>query len=152
MKHVLLVLIIISAFVVSCKNNPTGKELLPELDQTDSVALVYYRVADIDSSYTYLPLNDEEFIKEIIEDVNGEVQEEAKCAKEGEILCYKSGQKLITISFSYATKECIQFRCERDGNKFQFKMSEDVKDKLTKFKSFARDPEQDGAAFSSGAK
>lgn len=145
MKYVLLVLIILSALFISCSNHPTGKELMVNIAQTDSIELIYYRAAGDENKYTHLPLNDEEFIQEIVDDLNEQAREKADCLKEGAIRCYDGGKELNKIFFSYNTKDCIQFCYNKDGVEYRFKMSEDVKEKLLKFKSFARDPEQDSS-------
>jgi hypothetical protein len=141
MKYILLVLVVFSTIVISCKSKPTGKELMPEMLETDSIELIYFRTPDSVRYFTYLPLTDEEFIREIVEDVTGEVQEENPCSKEGKIYCFRKGQIFNTIFFAYTTEDCSLFRYIKNGNLYHFKMSKDVKEKLAKFKSFAREPQ-----------
>ena len=142
MKYVLLSIVIVSACIVSCKNNPSGKELMPEISQTDSILIVYFRSADSVENI-FLPLNDEEFIEEIVHDLSAKVQDNENCKPDGRIHCYQNGQQLNTITFAYSTKDCNQFQCVNKGDTFQFNISDDVKEKLLKFKSFAREQEQD---------
>lgn len=133
-----------SFIVMSCKEKITGKKLMPEMQQTDSIELIYFKSPDSTRYFTYLPMNDSTFIKSIVDDVNGEVQPENPCMKEGKIYCFKKGQVFNTIFFAAADKDCTLFRYIKNGNLYYFKMSGDVKEKLLKFKSFAREPSPAG--------
>ena len=138
--RLLISFFIFSCIVAGCKEKITGKKLMPDMQQTDSIELIYFKSPDSTRYFTYLPMNDSSFIKSIIDDVNGEVQPENPCMKEGKIYCFKKGQIFNTIFFAVADKNCTLFRFIKNGNLYYFKMSDDVKEKLLKFKSFAREP------------
>lgn len=127
-------------YACSNKSKTTGAALFPEMAQTDSVELIYFRTPDSPRFFTYLPTTDKEFIQALVKDVSGEVQPENPCMKEGKIYCFTKGEIRNTIYFAYVDPGCVVLRFIKNGKLYYFPMSETVKKKLTDYKSMAREP------------
>ena len=140
MKAIKLTLFILIVGAFSCKSKLTGKELMPDMKQTDSVEILFFKNPENQRFYTYLPVKDKEFIYDLVTDVSGEVQPENPCIKEGKIYCFKNGQIFNTIFFAYADPECSFLRFIKNGKLYYFSMSESIKKNLIEYKQLAWEP------------
>ena len=118
MKFLILYLAVITACFASCsdKKKTTGKVLMPEMLQTDSVQIIYFKSPDEPRYFTYISVNDPAFITSFVKDVTGETRPENPCKKEGKIYCYKKGEVFNTIFFAYLDDECTFLRYIKNGN------------------------------------
>ena len=128
--------------VQSCSDNGivTGKDLMPEMLQTDSVQIIYFKSPDEPRYFTYASTKDAAFIRALINDVTAETQAENPCKKEGKIYCYQKGNVFNTIFFAYIDKECTFLRYIKNGNLYYFRMSDQLKQGLANYKSTAIEP------------
>lgn len=135
-------LFIVLVCIISCldKQKPTGKDLMPEMLQTDSVQIIYFKSPDQPRYFTYIAVNDRSFINALIKDVTDETQIENPCIKEGKIYCYKNGEIFNTIFFAYLDNNCTFLRYIKNGNLYYFKMSDEVKNQLQQYKPRAVEP------------
>jgi hypothetical protein len=140
MKAIKLTLFILIIGACSCKSKLTGKELMPDMMQTDSVEILFFKSPENQRFYTYLPVKDKEFIHDLVTDVSGEVQPENPCIKEGKIYCFKNGQIFNTIFFAYTDPECSLLRYIKNGNLYYFPIGETTKKKLIEYKKAAWEP------------
>ena len=126
----------------SCSDNDivTGKDLMPEMLQIDSVQIIYFKSPDDPRYFTYASTNDAVFIRALINDVTAETQAENPCKKEGKIYCYRKGEVFNTIFFAYVDRECTFLRYIKNGNLYYFKMSDLLKKTLANYKSTAIEP------------
>ena len=126
----------------SCSDNHivTGKDLMPEMLQTDSLQIIYFKSTDEPRYFTYASTNDPVFIRALTNDVTAETQAENPCKKEGKIYCYRKGEVFNTIFFAYLDGGCTFFRYIKNGNLYYFNMSDQVKKGLSGYKSTAIEP------------
>lgn len=134
------------ACMFSCSNKKkvTGKDLMPEMVQTDSVQIIYFKSPDEPRFFTYTSVNDKSFISSLVNDVMGETQSENPCVKEGKIYCYKKGEIFNTIFFAYRDNECTFLRYIKNGNLYYFEMSKEVKEYLQRNKLLSLEPVPSG--------
>jgi hypothetical protein len=148
-----LFLIVLTAFVAACDTGSIrGEDLMPEMAQTDSLELIYFRSPDSPRYFTYLPTTDKELIDALVKDVSGKVQPENQCMKEGKIYCFKKGEITNTIFFAYTASDCNVLRYIKNGKLYYFPLSEGLRKKLERYKLTAREPSAVAAAFLSNNK
>ena len=128
------------AAACSGKKKVTGMDLYPEMQETDSLDLIFFKTPEDQRWFTYAPSTDKELINALVSDVSGEVQPENPCLKEGKIYCYKKGQIFNTIYFAYLDENCRFMRYIKNGNLYYFPLSETVQKKLAEFKAIAKEP------------
>jgi hypothetical protein len=133
-------ILLIVLFAISCKGKMTGDDLMPEMAQTDSLELIFFKTPDSTRFFTYQPTTDKELINALVKDVNGEIQSENPCMKEGKIYCFKKGEIFNTLFFAYKDPGCNVLRYIKNGKLYYFPLSETVKKKLDNYKLTARDP------------
>ncbi len=139
-RYSVLFLILLAA---ACNSNGglRGSDLMPEMAQTDSLELIYFRTPDSPRYFTYIPTTDKELIDALVKDVSSKLQPENPCMKEGKIYCFKKGEIFNTIFFAYTDPDCRLLRYIKDGKLYYFPMSETVMGKLKDYKLRAREPE-----------
>jgi hypothetical protein len=140
MKSINFILFGLILYACSCKTKLTGKELMPDVLDTDSVELIFFKNPENTRFFTYLPVTDKEFINDLVDDLDGEVQSENPCVKEGKIYCFKKGQIYNTVFFAYTDPKCSFLRYIKDGKMYYFPLSETVKKKLIDYKKMAAEP------------
>jgi hypothetical protein len=141
-------LIVLIAFVAACDRNGSisGKDLMPEMAQTDSLELIYFRSPDSPRFFTYMPVTDKELISALVTDVSGKIQPENQCIKEGKIYCFKKGEIFNTIFFAYTASDCNVLRYIKNGKLYYFPLSDALSKKLGHYKLTAREPSVEAAA------
>jgi uncharacterized ParB-like nuclease family protein len=129
-------------FVIACKNesNVSGSDLMPEMAETDSLELLFFRSPDSPRYFSYLPTTDKELINALVKDVSGKIQPENQCMKEGKIYCFKKGEIFNTIFFAYTDPGCNVLRYIKNGKLYYFPLGATVKKKLEAYKVAAREP------------
>ena len=112
MKFIIARLLVVTACTISCsdKKKIAGKDLMPEMLQTDSVQIIFFKSPDEPRFFTYISVNDRSFISSLVKDVTEETQAENPCVKEGKIYCYKNGEIFNTIFFAYLDSKCTFLR------------------------------------------
>lgn len=140
MKTITFLFCVLIVCACSCKTKLTGKELIPDVSQTDSVEVIFFKNPENQRSFTYLPVTDKDFIHDLVTDLSDEVQAENPCNKEGKIYCFKNGQIFNTVYFAYTDRECSFLRYIKNGNLYYFPISEKTKKKLSGFKRSATEP------------
>jgi hypothetical protein len=133
-------LLLIVLFAISCKSKTTGADLMPEMSETDSLELIFFKTPDSTRFFTYQPTTDKELINALVKDVSGEVQAGNPCMKEGKIYCFKKGEIFNTLFFAYKDPGCNVLRYIKNGKLYYFPLSETVKKKLENYKLTAREP------------
>lgn len=133
-------LIILSIFGCNSQSDKRGSDLMPEMAQTDSLELIYFRTPDSPRYFTYLPTTDKELINALVSDVSGKIQPENQCMKEGKIYCFKKGEIFNTIFFAYTDPGCNVLRYIKNGKLYYFPLSEALRKKLDTYKAAAREP------------
>lgn len=113
---------------------------MPEMVQTDSIQVIYFKSPEDTRFYTFTSSNDQSFIHSLVKDVMDETQPENACMKEGKIYCYKQGEIFNTIFFAYLDDACTFLRYIKNGNLYYFKMSSQVKNGLVKYRSISVEP------------
>src|SRR5215211_6697981 len=96
-KNFLLVLSIVIIAACGSNSGTRGADLMPEMAQTDSLELIFFRTPDSPRYFTYLPTTDKGLINALVNDVSGKIQPENQCIKEGKIYCFKKGEIFNTI-------------------------------------------------------
>ena len=136
----------LAALLVSCsgEKNTTGLDLMPEMVETDSIQIIYFKSPDEPRYFTYTAVSDLGFIKSLVGDITAETISENPCMKEGKIYCYKKGEIFNTIFFAYIDDECSFLRYIKNGNLYYFKMSPEVKGGLKRFKDTSVEPKAAG--------
>jgi hypothetical protein len=147
-----MVVSIIVAMACNSKSKIRGASLMPEMAQTDSLELIYFRSPDSPRYFTYLPTTDKELISALVSDVSGEIQPEDPCMKEGKIYCFKKGEIFNTIFFAYKDPGCNVLRYIKNGKLYYFPLSETLKKKLEAYRLIAREPANVASAFLSNNK
>ena len=150
--RILLLLIVFFTFLACGNNQETGVALLPDIKNTDSVELLYFNEPGNQRFFTYLPLKDKAFIRNLIDDLTGKVQperDENTCVKEGKIYMHKNGKIFNTVFFSYADSSCLFLRFIKNGKLYYFSVSESLREKLAEYRPMAKEPT---AADSSGVR
>jgi hypothetical protein len=140
MKAINFILFVLIVYGSSCKTKLSGKDLMPEVLETDSVEVVYFKSPESQRFFTYLPVTDKEFIHDLVSDLSEEVQPENSCLKEGKIYCFKNGQIFNTVYFAYTDPKCGFLRYIKNGNLYCFSISEKTKKKLSDYKKTATEP------------
>ena len=125
-----LLFAIISFAACNSNSGIRGADLVPEMAQTDSLELIFFRSPDSPRYFTYLPTTDKELIDALVSDVSGKIQPENQCIKEGKIYCFKKGEIFNTIFFAYLDSGCNVLRYIKNGKLYYFPLSEAVKKKL----------------------
>lgn len=135
--------LIVIIFFVACNSDSglRGTDLMPEMAQTDSLELLYFKTPDSPRYFTYVPTTDRLLIDALVKDVSGKLQPENPCMKEGKIYCFKKGEIFNTIFFAYSDPDCRLLRYIKDGKLYYFPLSELVMKKLEDYKLSAREPE-----------
>jgi hypothetical protein len=136
--HFLFFVLIVCA--CSCKTKLTGKKLMPEVSETDSVEVIFFKDPENQRFFTYLRVTDKKFIYDLVTDLSDEVQPENSCIKEGKIYCFKNGQIFNTVYFAYTDTKCSFLRYIKNGNLYCFPISEKTKKKLSDYKKTATEP------------
>lgn len=133
---------VIFILVIACNSNSDtrGAGLMPEMAETDSLELIFFRSPDSPRHFTYLPTTDKELIDAVVKDVSGKIQPGNQCMKEGKIYCFKKGEIFNTIFFAYLDPGCNVLRYIKNGKLYYFPLSEAVKKKLETYKLTAREP------------
>ena len=126
----------------SCSSDKsrTGLDLMPEMIDTDSVQVIYFKAPEDPRYFTYTSVNDADFIQALVKDVTAEAIPENPCMKEGKIYCYKNGDIFNTIFFAYLDDKCSILRYIKNGNLYYFTMSSKVKAGLQRYKAVATEP------------
>lgn len=138
MNKYFLILIIILA---GCSEKKiTGKELMPEMLDTDSLVIIYFKSPQETRYFTYVPVNNDELIKQLVNDATAEVTSENPCLKDGKIYCYRRGEIFNTIFFGYLDDECTILRYIKNGNLYHFSMSDRTKSFLQEYRGKAIEP------------
>ena len=139
-----IIFVFIAAFigVTACseKKQVTGLDLYPEMQETDSLDLIFFKSPDNQRFFTYTTSTDKGLINALVSDVSGPVQPENPCLKEGKIYCYKKGEIFNTIYFAYLDNNCRFLRYIKNGNLYYFPISETVQEKLAGYKTIAKEP------------
>lgn len=143
-KHLMLLAGIFITWACNSKSSLRGAGLMPEMPQTDSLELIFFRTPDSPRYFTYLPTTDKELIEALVSDVSGEVQPENPCMKEGKIYCFRKGEIFNTIFFAYTDPGCYVLRYIKNGKLYHFPLSETVRKKLQHYKQLAREPSGKG--------
>lgn len=133
-------LILLVAVACNTKRDLRGSELMPEMAETDSLELIFFKSPDSPRYFTYLPTTDKELIKALVSDVSGKIQPGNRCMKEGKIYCFKKGEIFNTIFFAYTDPGCNVLRYIKNGKLYYFPLGETVKKKLETYKLAAREP------------
>lgn len=140
-----IVLLFASALILnSCSNDQvTGIKLMPEIKDTDSVEILYFKEPGNQRFFTYLPSKDKDFIGTLVKDLDqrdvGE-KDENTCVKEGKIYMHKNGNIFNTVFFSYNDNSCRFLRFIKNGKLYYFPISEELREQLKKYKPLAKEP------------
>ena len=129
-------------FILACNSESSvrGSDLMPEMAETDSLELIFFRTPDSPRYFTYIPTTDKELINALVKDVSSKQQPENPCMKEGKIYCFKKGEIFNTIFFAYTDPDCRLLRYIKNGKLYYFPLGETVKMKLETYKVAAREP------------
>ncbi len=142
MRTVFLFMVIV--LVVSCNNESvTGVALVPDIKDTDSVEILYFKEAGNQRFYTYIPSADKDFINTLITDLDDKSEtekDENTCVKEGKIYMHKKGSIFNTVFFSYSDNSCKFLRFIKNGKLYYFPISENLRQKLKDYKPLAKEP------------
>jgi len=142
MKPVIVSVLPVLFFFCTCSDNKrvTGIRLMPGMQQTDSLELIFFKEPENQRFFTYHPTTDKELIAALVKDVSGPVQPENSCMKEGKIYCFKKGEIFHTIYFAYLDPSCKFLRYIKNGNLYYFPLSEALQQKLEDYKAIAKEP------------
>ncbi|HTF28015.1 MAG TPA: hypothetical protein VK625_04175 [Flavitalea sp.] len=138
-----IVLLIASSFGwVSCSETSTqdkGRGLMTDLEQTDSVEVIYFRAPDSVRYFTYLALTDKKFIGSLIKNLQQDTVSEISCLKEGKIYLFKKGEIFNTVFFGYVDKDCSFLRFIKNGRLYCYDLRPSFKQVLITNKYLARE-------------
>jgi len=138
----LLFFLVVLVFA-ACKYEATGVTLMPEIKDTDSVEILYFNAPGNQRFYTYLPLNDREFIGYLVNDLEKEAEpgkDENTCVKEGKIYMHKNGNIFNTVFFSFTDNSCKFLRFIKNGKLYYFPISDKLRQMLTDFRPLSKEP------------
>jgi hypothetical protein len=116
---------------------------MPEIKETDSVEILYFKEAGNQRFFIYLASKDKEFIDVLVKDLSkGTEQEkdENTCVKEGKIYMHRKGSIFNTVFFSYTDNDCQFLRFIKNGKLYFFPISETLREHLKKYKQLAKEP------------
>jgi len=135
---------LISLGLISCgQENVTGVSLMPEIKETDSVEIIFFKEPGNQRFYTYLPSRDKNFIENLVNDLDKKAEtekDENTCVKEGKIYMHKHGNIFNTVFFSYDDNSCLFLRFIKNGKLYYFPISEALREKLKQYKPLAKEP------------
>ena len=143
LNRILLFFILALKFVSCNDNGVTGVTLMPEIKETDSVEIIFFKEPGNQRFYTYLPTRDKSFIENLVNDLNSESEtekDENTCVKEGKIYMHKQGSIFNTVFFSYDDSSCLFLRFLKNGKLYYFPISESLREKLRQYKPLAKEP------------
>ena len=134
----------ISLVLISCgQEKVTGVSLMPEIKETDSVEIIFFKEPGNQRFYTYLPSRDKSFIENLVNDLDKKPEtekDENTCVKEGKIYMHKQGKIFNTIFFSYNDNSCLFLRVIKNGKLYYFPISESLREKLIQYRPLAKEP------------
>jgi len=143
LSRILLLFILAFKFVSCNDNGVTGVTLMPEIKETDSVEVIFFKEPGNQRFYTYLPTRDKNFIENLVKDLDREPEmekDENTCVKEGKIYMHKQGNIFNTVFFSYDYNSCLFLRFIKNGKLYYFPISESLREKLKQYKPLAKEP------------
>jgi hypothetical protein len=137
------VFLFIVLLFIACRDEPTAVALMPEIKDTDSVEILYFKQPGNQRFYTYIPSTDKDFINTLITDLDKKSEtekDENTCVKEGKIYMHRNGSIFNTVFFSYADNSCKFLRFIKNGKLYYFPISDKLRQKLTEFRLLAKEP------------
>ena len=131
-------------FFIGCNGGkPAGTAIMPEIKDTDSVEILYFKEAGNQRFYTYIPSKDKDFINTLIADLDTRSEtekDENTCVKEGKIYMHKKGSIFNTVFFSYSDNSCKFLRFIKNGKLYYFPISENLRQRLKDYRPLATEP------------
>jgi len=127
---------------ISCSETSThgkGRGLMADLEQTDSVEVIYFRSPDSVRYFTYLALTDKKFIGSLIKNLQQDTVPEFSCLKEGKIYLFKKGEIFNTVFFGYIDSDCSFLRFIKNGKLYCYSLQPSLKQELVNNKKLARE-------------
>lgn len=139
-----IVIFTVSLLFFACQdNNSNGITLMPEIRNTDSVEILYFKEPGNQRFYTYFPSTDKEFINVLVADLdkNSETEkDENTCVKEGKIYMHKNGSIFNTVFFSFTDNSCKFLRFIKNGKLYYFPISDKLRQMLKDFRPLSKEP------------
>ena len=112
---------------------------MADLEQTDSVEVIYFRTPDSVRYFTYLSLTDKKFIGSLIQNLQQDTVPEISCLKEGKIYLFKKGEIFNTVFFGYIDRDCSFLRFIKNGKLYCYSLQPSLKRELINNKQQARE-------------
>lgn len=134
-------LFIVILQTVACTNNQNSRKgFMANLDQADSLELIWFRTPDSPRYFTYLPTKDRKIIGGLVNELQRDTVPEISCMKEGKIYLFKNGEIFNTVFFGYADPDCQFLRFIRNGRLYYYSLSPAFKAQLIENKALAKEP------------
>ncbi|HUR10861.1 MAG TPA: hypothetical protein VM012_05805 [Flavitalea sp.] len=118
----------------------TGQTLMPQMNNTDSIQVLYFTTPGQVRFFTYVPVNDKVFIGQLVKDLTSDTVDANNCEKNGKIYFYAKGELFNTVFFGYTKDDCKILRYIKNGKLYHFAMSDEVRKKIAELKTLSIDP------------
>ena len=112
---------------------------MADLEQTDSVEVIYFHAPDSVRYFRYLPLTDKKFIGALVQNLQQDTVPEISCLKEGKIYLFKKGEIFNTVFFGYVDSDCSFLRFIKNGRLYCYALQPSFKQELVVNKNRARE-------------
>lgn len=137
MRYLFFLIVVSLAIIFSCKQTSNAKNLLPELKEADSAAILYYNTPNEPRFFSYSKIRDVGNLRAIIEDVNqDEIESRYNCATQGKIHFYGKKEVVYTIYFS-DLDSCMTLSIIKTGEKYYTRMSNKARKIIEEWRSKA---------------
>jgi hypothetical protein len=153
MKSIFLACLILVGLPIACNNrrstdeNISGNDvlfsnnLIPKLNQLDSVELIYYKTVDNPRFFTFLPSKDTSLIRLIKQNASIPPSIGSRCKKGGKLYCFAKGNVFETFHFAYSGDSCNVITFVKNGRNYFQLLSPELKAMLIQKKKEAVEPQ-----------